>query len=129
MQQNDWNPVVFHKKEKGGVKKEKDVQQIVQQGGQVETVKKMHGGKNAATGLPDNARKIEESEDFHIEKVELSLQRKIQQARQTKGWTQKDLAQRINEKAQVVNDYENGRAIPNNQVVQKMERALGARLR
>jgi putative transcription factor len=129
MAQQDWNPVVFHKKEKGGVKKEKDVAQIIQSGGQVETVRKVKGGKNTHTSL-ENARAIEEeAEDFHVEHVELSLQRKIQQARQDKGWTQKDLAQRINEKAQVVNDYESGRAIPNNAVLAKMERALGVKLR
>ena len=35
------------------------------------------------------------------------------------------LLQRINEKPQVVNDYEAGRAIPNNQIMNKLERALG----
>ena len=35
------------------------------------------------------------------------------------------LLQRINEKPQVVNDYEAGRAIPNQQVMGKLERALG----
>lgn len=33
--------------------------------------------------------------------------------------------QRINEKPQVVNDYEAGKAIPNQQVLSKLERALG----
>ena len=33
--------------------------------------------------------------------------------------------QRINEKPQVINDYEAGRAIPNNQIMNKLERALG----
>ena len=37
--------------------------------------------------------------------------------------------QRINEKPQVVNDYESGRAIPNQQVISKLERAVGVRLR
>ena len=37
--------------------------------------------------------------------------------------------QRINEKPQVVNDYESGRAIPNQQVISKLERAVGVKLR
>ena len=37
--------------------------------------------------------------------------------------------QRVNEKPQVVNDYESGRAIPNQQIISKMERAVGAKLR
>ena len=35
------------------------------------------------------------------------------------------LSQRINEKQQVINEYESGRAIPNNQVMGKLERAIG----
>lgn len=35
--------------------------------------------------------------------------------------------QKINEKPQVIADYESGRAIPNNQVMGKIERAIGER--
>ena len=35
----------------------------------------------------------------------------------------------INEKPQVVNEYEQGKAIPNQQIIGKMERALGVKLR
>ena len=41
---------------------------------------------------------------------------------------QKQLATAINEKPQVINQYESGKAIPNGQVVQKLSRALGVRL-
>lgn len=37
--------------------------------------------------------------------------------------------QRVNEKPQVVNDYESGRAIPNQQLIGKLERAVGVKLR
>jgi len=37
--------------------------------------------------------------------------------------------QRVNEKPQVVNDYESGRAIPNQQIISKLERAVGVKLR
>lgn len=44
--------------------------------------------------------------------------------------TQKDLATKINEKSTVVNEYETGRAPnPNQQILAKMERALGVKLR
>ena len=33
--------------------------------------------------------------------------------------------QRINEKPQIVNDYEAGRAIPNQQIINKLERVVG----
>jgi putative transcription factor len=52
----------------------------------------------------------------------------LQQARTAKGWTQKQLAQRINEKQTVINEYETGRVIPNPQIIQKLQRALGVSL-
>jgi putative transcription factor len=39
------------------------------------------------------------------------------------------LAQAINEKPQIVNEYEAGKAIPNNQILGKLERTLGVKLR
>ena len=44
----------------------------------------------------------------------LEVGKVIQQGRQSKGLTQKDLATKINKKSQVITDYESGRAIPNN---------------
>jgi hypothetical protein len=47
------------------------------------------------------------------------------------GWTQKDLAQAINEKPQVVAAYESptAKTITNHAIISKMERALGTKLR
>jgi putative transcription factor len=53
----------------------------------------------------------------------------IQQARTAKGLSQKDLATRINEKPQIVNEYESGKAIPAQGVLGKLERVLGVKLR
>jgi len=38
-------------------------------------------------------------------------------------------AQAINEKPQTIQEYESGKAIPNNQVLGKLERVLGCKLR
>lgn len=46
-----------------------------------------------------------------------------------KGMTQKDLAQKVNEKPSVIQDYESSKAIPNPQILGKLERALGVKLR
>lgn len=44
--------------------------------------------------------------------------------------TQKDLAYKINEKIQLVNEYESGKAAaPNQSILSKMEKALGVKLR
>jgi putative transcription factor len=37
--------------------------------------------------------------------------------------------QRISEKANVINEYESGKAIPSQQVLSKLERALNVKLR
>ncbi|KAJ3414964.1 multiprotein-bridging factor 1 [Chytridiales sp. JEL 0842] len=126
----DWDNVTVIRKrpEKATVlKSESAVNAARRQGASVVTEKKKAGGSLDAGA----AAKIDrETEDFHIEKVGLSVAKAIQQARQAKQMTQKDLATKINEKQSVVNDYESGRAPnPNQQVLGKMERVLGVKLR
>lgn len=62
-------------------------------------------------------------------RVAPSVGKIIGQARQAKGFNQKDLSTRISEKPNVVSEYETGRAIPNPQILAKMERVLGVKLR
>ena len=46
-----------------------------------------------------------------------------------KGLSQKDVAQKINEKPSVIQDYESSKAIPSAQILAKLERVLGVKLR
>ena len=46
-----------------------------------------------------------------------------------KEMSQKDLAQKVNEKPSVIQEYEAGKAIPNPQILGKLERVLGVKLR
>eukprot|EP01053_Blabericola_migrator_P006200 Blabericola_migrator_1__6199@NODE_312_length_10051_cov_151_762220_g255_i0_p7_GENE_NODE_312_length_10051_cov_151_762220_g255_i0NODE_312_length_10051_cov_151_762220_g255_i0_p7_ORF_typecomplete_len143_score31_39HTH_3/PF01381_22/3_4e11MBF1/PF08523_10/4_6e11MBF1/PF08523_10/2_7e03HTH_31/PF13560_6/1_5e03HTH_31/PF13560_6/4_8e10HTH_19/PF12844_7/1_3e07HTH_37/PF13744_6/1_3e05MqsA_antitoxin/PF15731_5/0_00019HTH_26/PF13443_6/8_8e03HTH_26/PF13443_6/0_00059HTH_25/PF13413_6/3_2e02HTH_25/PF13413_6/0_019Phage_CI_ len=94
----------------------------------VETHKKMTGGRNTAHSGPSNAAKIEQDESTKLPKIAPTFAQELQRARAAKGMTQADLARAINEKQSVVNEYEAGRAIPNGQVISKMQRALGAKL-
>merc|ERR1739844_443202 len=71
---------------------------------------------------------LEESEDLKHAKVDKLLSKAIMQARMAKKMTQKDLATAINEKPQVVAEYENGKAIPNGQIIVKIERKLACKL-
>lgn len=57
--------------------------------------------------------------------VALEVGKVIQQGQQSKGLTQKDLAMKINEKLQGIVDYKSGQAIPKNQVLGKIQRAIG----
>ena len=64
-------------------------------------------GPATTTGI--SAAKLEnETEDFHLEKVSSNLKQQIIQARTAKKMTQIQLAQAINEKPQVIQDYESG---------------------
>ena len=49
----------------------------------------------------------------------------MQQARMDLKLSQKDVAQKVNEKPSILQDYESGKAIPNPQILGKLERVLG----
>ena len=53
----------------------------------------------------------------------------MQTARMELELSQKEVAQKINEKPSVLQDYESGKAIPNAQILSKLERVLGVKLR
>ncbi|KAJ7410888.1 Endothelial differentiation-related factor 1 like protein [Pitangus sulphuratus] len=94
------------------------------------TVLRKKGPSAAQAKSKQNTAKLDrETEELHHDRVSLEVGKVIQQGRQSKGLTQKDLATKINEKPQVIADYESGRAIPNNQVMGKIERAIGLKLR
>lgn len=77
-----------------------------------------------------NEQKLDQTELGTHEKVSLSLAKTIQQARIGKGFkTQKDLAVAVGVPANVINSYESGKAIPDNQILQKLRRVLGVKLK
>ena len=84
--------------------------------------------KNVKTDL-NTAKLDRDTEELTHQHVNLSVAKAIQQARLEKGLSQKDLAVKINEKASVINEYESQKAIPNQQILGKMERILGVKLR
>ena len=101
---DDSGPIIFKKKVKGDEKK-------------------------GAVHFHDPTRKIAEEEFPTIPKVKASVSTAIMQARQASGLKRKELATKINEKEQVIHEYENGSAIPSQQVLIKMEKVLGVKLR
>ncbi|KAL3699802.1 hypothetical protein R1sor_017824 [Riccia sorocarpa] len=130
----DWEPVVVRKKAptSGAKKDEKAVNAARRAGGPIETVKKYNAGANkaasSATGM--NTKKLdEETEVLAHDRVPSELKKLIMQARLDKKFTQAQLAQLINEKPQIVQEYESGKAIPNQLILSKLERVLGVKLR
>mmetsp|Transcript_7537 Transcript_7537/g.8687 ORF Transcript_7537/g.8687 Transcript_7537/m.8687 type:complete len:128 (+) Transcript_7537:102-485(+) len=84
--------------------------------------------KSAHSATTMSARKLEETDELKHSKVDKSLSKAIQQARMAKKMSQKQLATLINEKPQVIAEYENGKAIPNGQIIVKIEKKLGCKL-
>lgn len=59
----------------------------------------------------------------------MEVSKAIQKARMELEMSQKELSTKINEKPQVVNDYEAARGIPNQSILGKLERVLKVKLR
>jgi len=133
MAESDWVSVTVLRKrapKASAMRTQQAVNTAQRAGIPIETTKKFSAGTNKHAGTTLNTTKLDrETEELHHDTVGMDVGKLIQQHRQAKGMTQKDLATKINEKPQVVNDYEAARAIPNQQVLGKLERALGVRLR
>ncbi|KAI0306743.1 multi protein bridging factor 1-domain-containing protein [Multifurca ochricompacta] len=101
-------------------------------GAVVSTEKKISGGVNKAHQTTDHQRIVKldrENEVAPPTKVAPSVGRAMQTARMDLKLSQKDVAQKINEKPSVLQDYESGKAIPNAQILSKLERVLAVKLR
>uniref|UniRef100_A0A1B6DPK9 HTH cro/C1-type domain-containing protein n=1 Tax=Clastoptera arizonana TaxID=38151 RepID=A0A1B6DPK9_9HEMI len=129
----DWEKVrILRKKPQkaSAMRTEQAVNKARREGAQIDTQQKWGGGQNKQHVTTKNTAKLDrETEELKHDKIPLDLGKLIQQGRQAKGWSQKELATKCNEKPQVINDYEAGRGIPNQAVIGKIERALGVKLR
>eukprot|EP00466_Bigelowiella_natans_P019606 jgi/Bigna1/91777/estExt_fgenesh1_pg.C_1180031 len=105
--------------------KASQAREIVNKGNVNGIEKKWGGGGNQRGGV--NAKRIEEDEDFKHRKITVEFKKALMKARQAKGLTQKQLANMIQVQQSVIQQYENGKAIPNGQVISKLARALGTR--
>jgi len=129
---DDWNTVTIignHRNHSSG-KGSGAVNAARRQGGDVSTSTKYGAAMNTQKGTTLNTAKLDaETEELRHNTVDLNVGKLIQQGRQAKGWTQKDLATKICEKPQIITEYEQGKAIPNQNILGKIERAVGMKLR
>ncbi|XP_062515073.1 endothelial differentiation-related factor 1 homolog [Corticium candelabrum] len=133
MAESDWDTVTFLRKKPmnaAAARSTKAVTSAQRKGEGVDTTKKFSAATNKQkTASKDTAKLDRETEELHHEKVSMDVGRVIMRVRSEMKMTQKELATKINEKPQIVNDYEAGRAIPNQQIMGKLERVLGVKLR
>lgn len=71
-----------------------------------------------------------DSDNLSHSNVGLSLGKQIRKARIDKGYkTQLELANCVNVRADIISSYENGRAIPDNAILQRLRRVLNTQLK
>lgn len=110
---------------------EQETNAALQRGSQVLIQKRDHAvGNHHSAGPGANAKKLDEdTETLKIKHIAPQVSALIQRCRQQKNWKQEDLAREISERTSIVTEYENGKAIPNEQILVRMEKALGVYLR
>jgi putative transcription factor len=133
-QGQDWSTVSFSNRPQSAAssshQKQQGLKDAQRTGGQIETSTKFGGGKNGGlTAAAAEAHRLDNDtgEGSHA-KVPTELKLALQKARNAKGISQKQLATQLNMQPQVVNEYESGKAIPNNAIIAKFEKALGCKL-
>ncbi|RKP18160.1 MBF1-domain-containing protein [Rozella allomycis CSF55] len=130
---SDWDSVTIIRKKQPNskVNSSDSALNAARRAGQgISVEKKFNAGSNKNAKVDTNAAKLDQADDVvEVKNVGLAVSKAIQQARMEKKWTQKDLAVKVNEKQNVINEYESGKAIPNQQVLSKLERVLGVKLR
>lgn len=109
----DWKPRVLNG---GSVPKPK--------GRSLDTPKKKVNVDRTMQRLEEKA----EEGDLHIERPTLELAQAIQNARNAKGWKQKDLANNCNVPLSVIQSYENRTAPVDGQMIGILSRVLGVKL-
>ncbi|ALC44855.1 mbf1 [Drosophila busckii] len=125
---SDWDTVTVLRKKapkSSQLKTESAVNNARRQGVAVDTQQKYGAGTNKQHVTTKNTAKLDrETEELRHDKIPLDVGKIIQQGRQNKGLSQKDLATKICEKQQVVTDYEAGRGIPNNLILVALHRIV-----
>lgn len=128
----DTDQIVLRKKmpKAADLKKESVINQAKRSGLAVETQQRYNGSSNKQhVNTLNTARLDQETEELKHKHVSLDVGKLVQQARQAKNLSQKDLATQINEKPQVIQEIEQGRAVRNDAILCKVEKALGMKLR
>lgn len=106
MQHQDWTPVVFHKPEQ-----------------------KQNTSKSATTTMTKKTRDLIHTNDVIVPpKLTPEFRKAMQLARNALKISQKQLATTLQVSPKLIVEYENGKAIPNNQFISKLEKVLKTKL-
>ena len=122
----DFKEVVFKRKP---VKSNSNVRLPPLQGGKRLETRIQYNNRSAHNQL-QNVRKLDSNtgEGAKVKHIHSTFSRALQQARLERKMTQKQLASQINEKPQVIHEYESGKAVVNPHIVQKLHRVFPGKL-
>ena len=109
----EWDPMILNKKTKSDKSKDASSSNTVKYSDEAHRLRKIENNDEAQP----------------IAKVSHNLRLEIQKARTAKKLSQKQLANLINQQESVVKDYESGKAIPDNNIINKLSKALGVKLK
>lgn len=130
MSHQDWEPVILRKKPKSDAERAAELKKDPSLGISVTKANagtnKQHkpgqlGGKQVRDPVGDGDEPAKPKKVYTVE-----FRKQMQQARQEKGWSQKDLATKINVKQTVIADIESGKEPWDGSIVTKIERVLGS---
>ena len=110
MEHQDWEPVIFHnpKKEKYENEKKKS---------------------SSAPVISKKTKELMNTNDVVLPpKISAEFKKTMQSARNSQKISQKQLANLLQVPTKTIMDYENGKAIPNNQFISRMEKILKTKL-
>lgn len=128
---SDWQPAYgwTSATKTTGKKTQKDLK-AEERRGNTDTVNKdfNQGNRKTPAGTLNTKTLDEDFDTFKHREVGKDFGKALMQARTAKGLNQKDLAQQLAEPASTIQQYESGKAIPNGQIIQKLNRILGTTL-
>lgn len=119
----DWEVKVLKTNSQQATKKNKSTGAIVPK---VENLVRKQPSQ--ADGVSLHKLEDNETPDFKHSTVTQEFKTALMKARQQNKWSQKDLANKMNVKVSLIADYENGKAIPEPQVIQKLNSTLNVKL-
>lgn len=79
--------------------------------------------------MKTNEQLADATDALALKKISKSLSQQIIEGRTAKKMKRSDLARAINEKESIIADYENNKAVVNQQIINKISRVLGIKLK
>jgi putative transcription factor len=124
MSNQDWNQVVIHSGKSTNGTRSKVTKSLTR------NITAKYGTPNSHKSKDQLKKSVkEDTGEYTIKKVSLKISKQIQKARLARGMSQKDLAQKINQKSSVISAYEAGKAIPDGRILSQIGKVLGVALR